>query len=217
MHITNDWQSSSRNFIVFILTYHHILAISIHPGKLTNVPQKGTISIGNTSSNHWFSGNMLVLWGVGHFFGRNQKYQTSLALFCPSCSQSQPLGVCQVSSSGRQKWCWNLMVWKNPKNMVWKNPKNQQNHQSLKNTLFFLDMVLTWSVGGWRNVFLFETYICWGSNFLRNCETMSHWKAQGDFFLIPYVHSVKIRSTGGPSSICWVSKGSNYLDLNSIT
>ena len=33
-------------------------------GKLTNVPYKGTIAIGNTSSNHHFSGNMLVFRGV---------------------------------------------------------------------------------------------------------------------------------------------------------
>ena len=34
------------------------------PLKIDMSPQKGTISIGNTSSNHWFSGDMLVFSGV---------------------------------------------------------------------------------------------------------------------------------------------------------
>ena len=42
-------------------------SLGLHPRKRTNVPQKGTISIGNTSSNHWFSGDMLVFRGVNLF------------------------------------------------------------------------------------------------------------------------------------------------------
>ena len=40
---------------------------SVHPRKRTNVPQKGTISIGNASSNHHFSVDMLVFKGVMFF------------------------------------------------------------------------------------------------------------------------------------------------------
>ena len=37
----------------------------LHSGRLTCSPKKGlSISIGHTSSNHWFSGDMLVLDGV---------------------------------------------------------------------------------------------------------------------------------------------------------
>ena len=46
-----------------------IVSGRVHPWKLTNVPQKRTISVGNTSSNHWFSGDMLVFRkGVRFFF-----------------------------------------------------------------------------------------------------------------------------------------------------
>ena len=47
---------------------------SLHPRKLTNVPWKGIISIGNTSSNHWFSGDMLVFQGVRvHLIGKKKR------------------------------------------------------------------------------------------------------------------------------------------------
>ena len=39
------------------------MQIILHPWQLT-CPQKGTILVGNTSSKHWFSGDMLVFRGV---------------------------------------------------------------------------------------------------------------------------------------------------------
>ena len=41
-----------------------LAAWHVYPPKKRTCPLKGTISIGNTSSNHWFSGAMLVLGRV---------------------------------------------------------------------------------------------------------------------------------------------------------
>ena len=69
------------------------------PPKTNMSPQKGTISIGNTSSNHWFSGDMFVFRGVS--FHR----LTSSGVFF----RLQPLiliaklGVCGPEGLGRLK------------------------------------------------------------------------------------------------------------------
>ena len=65
-------QSSPRWVTIFFCTMEDpwdwlILTLSrqqkkhwLHPRNLTWIPKKGTISLGNTFSNHWFSGDMLV-------------------------------------------------------------------------------------------------------------------------------------------------------------
>ena len=44
--------------------------------KRTNVPEKGTSSIGNAFSNHWFSGDMLVFRGVVPREGLSDQFHT---------------------------------------------------------------------------------------------------------------------------------------------
>ena len=52
-----------NTWIVLITWFEKGLFQRLHPWKLT-CPKKRTILVGNTSSNHWFSGGMLVFRGL---------------------------------------------------------------------------------------------------------------------------------------------------------
>ena len=61
VHVSTNTRVSFR-VSVYICLYQYI-----HPQKLTNVPLKKHYfnrKYGNTSSNHWFSGDMLIFGGV---------------------------------------------------------------------------------------------------------------------------------------------------------
>ena len=60
-------EPSQQDFFVEIVGgYHELVQGSLNytPLKINMSPKKGTFSIGNTSSNHHFSGDMLVFRGV---------------------------------------------------------------------------------------------------------------------------------------------------------
>ena len=52
-------------------------AYTFTPPKTNMSLQKRTISVGNTSSNHWFSGDMLVFTGVGAVLVSGRVFTTS--------------------------------------------------------------------------------------------------------------------------------------------
>ena len=58
----NDWPPKSWMMTKDDETFNHT------PPKTNMSPKKGPFSIGNTSSNHWFSGDMLVFRGVSTRF-----------------------------------------------------------------------------------------------------------------------------------------------------
>ena len=84
---------------------------AIHIRKLTNVPSKGTISIGNTSSSHQFSvDNSLVFWRVNVTPGAYEKLETSWNLspsgLIPSFLVPFPLRWPSISF-----WSWTSCFW----------------------------------------------------------------------------------------------------------
>ena len=65
--------------------------IMITSPKTNMSPEKGTISVGNTSSNHRFSGNMLVFRGVNsEFIGRNDLTTDLLMERLPTKDEKTP-------------------------------------------------------------------------------------------------------------------------------
>ena len=60
-----------RHIGIFPIFFGGVNFQQVHPGKLTCPLKKGTISIGNTSSNHQFSGRPCSFWGVYDFSKKN--------------------------------------------------------------------------------------------------------------------------------------------------
>ena len=71
----------------------------LHPRSLTARPWKGTISVGNTSSNHWFSGAMLN-------FGR--LHSICLKIACASRWTNVPVGSTTLDVGSWNWWKYQL-------------------------------------------------------------------------------------------------------------
>ena len=65
------FQMGWPNYLWNVILFNWVLLYNYTP-KNEHVPWKGTSSIGNTSFNHWFSGDMLVFGGVPGSFNQNK-------------------------------------------------------------------------------------------------------------------------------------------------
>ena len=116
---------SLRRCSMAMWVYRSVIFFTIiYTPENSHVPWKGTISIGNTSSKHWFSGDMLVFQGVSTGGG----FPTPIHLPTLPYEQPQPLATELTLASSRwpsklsktSKEDWIFTPWKT--NM---SPENQ--------------------------------------------------------------------------------------------